>query len=222
MAIRRKRGSGNAAESLRPLLTGDAPLDEFLRSVSDFTTEPWLSLKAASDALTVGNARGAEVELRGLLSTELEPRIALEVWAALRALGVHADAAETGRVLGVVVDLPIARGHDTLAAYADGTARYLNHSGSVIVLDTGAPDLLKMAKINVELAQQMVDVRGLGNGTPVAFPPLARGSARISLLTPGGVRGGQGPIERLQAEPDAGEIIKATMLTISWLIKATS
>ena len=36
-------------------------------------------------------------------------------------------------VHGVVLDVPMGGGLDTLAAYADGTARYINHSGRTIV-----------------------------------------------------------------------------------------
>ncbi len=34
---------------------------------------------------------------------------------------------------GVVLDVPLDGGVDTLAAYADGTARYINHSGHTII-----------------------------------------------------------------------------------------
>ena len=34
---------------------------------------------------------------------------------------------------GVILDVPMDDGLDTLAAYADGTARYINHSGRTII-----------------------------------------------------------------------------------------
>jgi hypothetical protein len=34
---------------------------------------------------------------------------------------------------GIVMDVAVDGGLDTLAAYADGTARYINHSGSTII-----------------------------------------------------------------------------------------
>lgn len=39
----------------------------------------------------------------------------------------------TAPVHGVVLDVPLEDGVDTLAAYADGTARYINHSGRTII-----------------------------------------------------------------------------------------
>lgn len=49
---------------------------------------------------------------------------------------------------GVVLDVPVDGALDTLAAYADGTARYINHSGKAIIWespDTSHPirDLVK-------------------------------------------------------------------------------
>ena len=40
---------------------------------------------------------------------------------------------DPARLYGVVVDMPVDDGLDTLAGYADGSCRYVNHSGKVLV-----------------------------------------------------------------------------------------
>ena len=53
--------------------------------------------------------------------------------------GIVPDAAIASEVLGVVVEVPIERSHDALAAYADGSVRYLNHAGGASVVDEPPP-----------------------------------------------------------------------------------
>jgi hypothetical protein len=60
------------------------------------------------------------------------------VWSGLRELGELPDPKFAFEVLGVVLERPSNGAYDTLAAYMDGSARYLNFSGKAIFWD--APD----------------------------------------------------------------------------------
>ncbi len=64
-----------------------------------------------------------------------ETRIQLWVWSALRELGERPDPQSGKEVLGVVVEVPMQGAYDTLAAYQEGSARYLNFSGAAIFWD---------------------------------------------------------------------------------------
>jgi hypothetical protein len=55
----------------------------------------------------------------------------LDLWTA-RGAG-QPDQARL--VLGVAAEMPVRKGHDLLAAYRDGTARYLNYSGKAVIWD---------------------------------------------------------------------------------------
>jgi hypothetical protein len=124
-------------------------------------------------------------------------------------------------VLGVVVELPINGSHDTVAAYADGRARYLNHGGGVIVVeDAVTADVAKVINACIELGQQLANVLGVWEGQ--ALPTLGPNTARVELLTPGGIRFGQAPLEQLQQNAMANEVIKAAMLTAALLVKQTN
>lgn len=74
--------------------------------------------------------------LKGILARpSIETRIQLWVWSALRELGVQPGQKLAFEILGVVLEVPMHGAYDTLAAYQDGSARYLNFSGSVIFWD---------------------------------------------------------------------------------------
>ena len=50
---------------------------------------------------------------------QLETRIQLWVWSALRELGEKPDPELAFEVLGVVIEMPSGDGHDTIAAYGE-------------------------------------------------------------------------------------------------------
>lgn len=89
-------------------------------------------------------------------------------------------------VHGVVLDVPLEDGLDTLAAYADGTARYINHSGRTIIWEV--PDA---AGAERELVRRLLEVAtGLlpyvkpSGWTPV---PAEVGTAQVTILTRAGL-----------------------------------
>ena len=109
----------------------------------------------------------------------IESRQTLLAWTFLRANGVTPAVDIASKVLGVVVELPIDSSHDVLAAYADGSARYLNHGGPAIVIeDAGMTDAGKLIAATVELGQQLA--MGLGTWEQRALPAVPPGHGRCS------------------------------------------
>jgi hypothetical protein len=83
-----------------------------------------------------GKKEEAKSRLHSILDTpNLETRAQLWAWSALRELGEYPDAKSAKEVLGAVLEVPIRGAYDTLAAYQDGSARYLNFSGKAIFWD---------------------------------------------------------------------------------------
>ena len=119
-----------------------------------------------------------------------------------------------GEVLGVVVEVPIDDGHDVLAAYADGSVRYLNHAGSATVIDAPPPEVAQRAAAVLAAGQALAD--GIGPWTEPALPELPPGHTRLAMLTRGGHRFGQGIDTALVAQPGASELLgAATALLVS-------
>lgn len=118
------------------LLFADQTLDDVLTSL-DKEAAPdvaWMLLSKAAEHIRQAEVgRAAEVLLEVASNPNMETRILLWSWAALRRLGVHPNSYEADDIKGVVIQVPMESGADVLAAYADGMARYVNHSGKAIV-----------------------------------------------------------------------------------------
>ncbi len=102
-----------------------------------------------------------------------EPRVRL--WAAnvLRSRGVAISGPGSDTVLGVVLQVPVDGGIDTVAAYQDGTFRYYNAIRGAVMVEPGAE-----ATVNAD-AKELVR---LASGLLPQAPALDRPT--ISALTP--------------------------------------
>jgi hypothetical protein len=199
---------------LRETLFGDLPLSAWADGKKG---EPWEAFGAAQRSIEQGNRKEAGRLLRSITEREgLESRHYLEAWTALRQLGLTPAAADAKHVYGVIVDVPIETGFDTLAAYEDRSARYLNFSGAAIVWD--APDARMDDRVrDLLLAGQ--ELAPLIGPWDQARPPLAAGRARISLLTPGGFHFGEGPFEALAQDAKAARLIATAAALMRSLIE---
>jgi hypothetical protein len=195
--LKGRKPSPPAGPDLREVLFGDVPLAEWAASGTD---APWDLFRTAAEALSRDDRGAAERALTAVNATPaLESRQYAQAWTSLRALGITPPSADATRVFGVVLDVPVARGRDTLVAYEDGSARYLNFSGAAVVWDAPGAD----ADVSARIAALLDAGRELAlRIQPVTYPrpPLAPGIARISLLTPAGLRYGEGPFDALSRD----------------------
>jgi hypothetical protein len=127
-------------------------------------------------------------------------------------------AAGPRELRGVVVEVGMDEGLDLLAAYADGTARYYNHSGAAVVWEH--PDASLDAQIDAVLAsaRPLCDFVEPWVGQLPAPPPINQ--VRINMLTPAGVRFGQGPWDDL-AQAGGGQVLAAATQLMRSLIDLT-
>jgi hypothetical protein len=204
-----------AASALRPLLYGDVPIGEWPPPGTPETTEPWLSFVRARDAFARGQSdEAARLWLAIARTPGLESRQTLQAWAMLRGVGVSPEDSEASVVHGVVCEIPVATGHDVLAVYRDGSARYVNYSGKVAVLEPPSSPALHAAAVAVIVAAGPLGaVVGLWDGDEL--PAIPSGHARLVLLTPGGFRFGQGSPAALWNDPSGGTVLtRATQLVM--------
>lgn len=102
--------------------------------------------------------------------------------------------------------MAVSDGLDTLAAYADGTARYLNYSGKILVWEAEDREIDALIRALLGTATPVVAQIGPWAGVR---PPLQPGLLRVSMLCAGGLYFGEGPVEALTADPMAGPLITA-------------
>lgn len=141
-------------------------------------SEPWLLFDQAVGARRTGRDGDAAKALRRVFETGRETRMWLWALNGLRALGVPPSEELAGQVMGVVVEIPMPGGLDTLAAYADGSARYINYSGKIIVWDRPPPNAL-----HGYFAELFPAVIALSETWPAGPPQRpATGQAGITIL----------------------------------------
>jgi hypothetical protein len=214
----RARDRPGAAGAVGQFVYGDAPLDEWVAHGDGALREPWSSFERARQMVHAGQPDEAVKVWRQIASTEgLESRQVLQAWHFLREVGCPPPADRAKFVLGVVAEIPVEGAHDLLAAYRDGSARYLNHSGKAVVWEDRSVSQVQAA-IGTWLARGQVIAGATGPWDQPSFPPLLAGHARVMVLTPGGPQFGQGPMAGLSADPVAGPFISAAFSLMQLII----
>jgi hypothetical protein len=200
---------------IRELFFGDAPLSKWKpaddRKHADGEAEivePWHSFEFAREALEQHDSIIAANALRRVLEIpNLESRHYLQAWHFLRQIGTQPNAEDAKRVLGVVLEVHLDNGLDTLAAYADHTARYINHGGRLLIwegMDSGISSLIETMLL---AGKRVADA--IGPWEHARRPPPEKHSVRINILTVSGLHFGEGPLDTLSDDPMGGPVIDA-------------
>lgn len=204
----------------RDLLFGDAPMSEWPSSSPPDDEEPWVSFVKARTLLGSDRQREGMDQLRNVLAMKgLGSRHYLQAWHFLRQAGAEPTTVIAKQVLGVIVEVGLERGTDIVAAYADGTARYENQSGALIVWDAPGGSLEPAIKQLLAAGQVVADQIGSWQD---ARPPAPRpGNIRINMLTPSGLHFGEADFGTLAADPLGGPVVKAALALMQQQIAET-
>jgi hypothetical protein len=207
------------SSGLRAFIFGDRPLDEWPASAID--GEPWSSFLRARAAVEAGDVDGAIAIWRAIADTpDIESRQTIQAWRFLREAAIIPPADLAKRVYGAVAEVAVPDGHDLLAAYADGGVRYLNVSGSAVVIEEPIPDVDRARDDLLLVAQTIADA--IGPWEEPELPPLPPGHTRITMLTPSGPHLGQGPDDVLRADPVADGFLTAATTLLLAVVNARS
>ena len=168
---------------MRQFLFGDVSVDEWVAQGDDDPGEPWLSFAQARELVHAGQQQQAvQIWLRIATTDGQEARHVLQASPP--------PDSRAKLALGVIAEVPVQGSHDVLAAYQDGTARYLNYSGKTLVWeDRTDPEI--QAAINRWLAAGQVVANTIGPWDQPSLPPVSAGDARLMVLTPSGPHFGQ-------------------------------
>ena len=103
------------------------------------------------------------------------------------------------------LEVPIDGGLDALAAYVDGSVRYINHAGKILVLE-GVPLIATKAKALVAAAQAIVN--RIGPWEKPRLPPPKNENFRMTFLVSDGLYFGEGPFAVIQRDPLAAPVVR--------------
>jgi hypothetical protein len=94
--------------------------------------EPWSSF-IVSAARIKGGLSAQRTLIYVAEKPEFETRVHLWAWSALRKTGYSPSALQSTDVLGFVVEVIVDGGRDALAAYQDGSVRFLGHANNIVI-----------------------------------------------------------------------------------------
>lgn len=131
-----------------------------------------------------------------------EGRIRYLAFSRLRELG---KVVPPKTLLGVIVEVPLAGGLDTLAAFSEGGVRYINQSGKLVVIE-GISSFVPM--VEVLFAHSEVVVARIGPWVKPRLSPPKQDNVRLTFLVSDGLYFGEGPMAVMQRDAMAGPIIQ--------------
>ena len=115
-------------------------------------------------------------------------------------------------LLAVIVEVGLEKGLDVLASFNNGAARYINHTGKILVWET--TDDIEANKITNDLfssSQNIVNQIGAWDKPRKPYP--TKGNVRITFLVSDGLYFGEGPIDVLMNDSMSNPALtKATEL----------
>jgi hypothetical protein len=159
-----------------------------------------------------GAAPQAETVLAIAQDPNEESRLRLLAAHWLRANGQPAPSQE---VLGVVVEVPLEEGLDVLAAYADGRARYINHTGRVAVFDGAPEEMATQARVLVASA---IPDSARASTTSASGAPHA-GHVRFTFLSVDGPRVHEGFFSDIVRDPLAAPVLENAQKLLDLVVR---
>jgi hypothetical protein len=110
-------------------------------------------------------------------------------------------------LLGVIIEVGLEKGLDVLAAYKDGSARYINQSGKIIIWEPGSATAELLIDTLFEKSKHVVS--NIGVWEKDRLPAPGADNVRLSFLVSDGLYFGQGPFDVLEADAMGGPVIHA-------------
>jgi hypothetical protein len=160
-----------------------------------------------SDKATTGDLRKLAED------AAIDPRIRVLAYNRLLAKGQKPAEKE---LLAVIVEVGLDDGLDVLASFKNGTARYINQTGKLLVWETER-DETSNRLTNDLFAKSMQIVKRLGPWDQPRRPHPGKGNARITFLVSDGFYFGEGPTDALFGDPMAAPALSSAAQLMQYL-----
>ena len=160
------------------------------------------------------SANSSVKELQAIIDDDTsDTRIKILAYNKQRQLG---HKPETQELLAVIVEVGMDNGLDVLASFQNGTARYINHSGKLIIWETTDDAQANQITDSLFEAGEVVISR-IGPWDKPRRPQPAVGNVRLSFLVSDGLYFGEGPIDLLFKDAMAGPTLNAATQLMMYL-----
>ncbi|RYU92150.1 hypothetical protein EWM62_01540 [Mucilaginibacter terrigena] len=190
------------------LLFGDNP-DLYRNNNQQADIYPW-------DILYAETANKADLEK--IIADIITPsRVKI---LAYNKLTNNGQASNKKELLGVILEIGLDGGLDVLASFRDGTARYINQTGKMIIWETS--DTASNELTNRLFNDSLAIVNQIGPWDKPRLLPPKKNMVRITFLVSDGLYFGEGPIDVLFADPMAGPALSSAAELMKYLIEKAS
>jgi hypothetical protein len=143
----------------------------------------------------------------------IDPRLRLLAYYKQMSLGYSTLKKE---LIGVIVEVGLPEGLDVLACYNNGTARYINHTGTLLVWETTEDE--KINQLIQELFRHSTAiVNQIGPWDQPRKPHPFPGITRISFLVSDGLYFGEGPTDVLFNDAMAGKALATSTSILQYV-----
>jgi len=124
-------------------------------------------------------------------------------------------------LLAVIVEVGLENGLDVLASFKDGTARYINQTGKILVWEsTNVETANNITNDLFANCQKIIEKIGAWNKPRLSNPKI--GNVRITFLVSDGLYFGEGPMNVLFNDPMAGPALQKATELLQYLTKTVS
>ncbi|MCX6319421.1 MAG: hypothetical protein NTW29_19245 [Bacteroidetes bacterium] len=134
---------------------------------------------------------------------------------AARRLAAAGKPISGNELLGVIIEVGMDTGLDTLAAFKDGSARYINHAEKIIIWDSGTRESNAIIEDLIQVSKSVV--AQIGPWTDARLPAPGPGTLRLNFLVTDGLYFGEGPFNVLQQDAMGGPVIQAALALLQYL-----
>lgn len=121
-------------------------------------------------------------------------------------------------LLAAIVEVSMPRGLDVLAAFSDGTARYINHAEKLLVWENRTPESNSLIGQLLTHSANIVTRIGPWDQPRRAYPE--NGLVRLTFLASDGLYFGEGPFDALQDDPMAAPVLATATQLMAYLTSA--
>jgi hypothetical protein len=180
-------------------------IDLFKKNVQQVISYPF-------DILFSANTNKEDLN-RVIGDVKLESRIKILACNKLILMG---NPIKKKELLAVIVEIGLDDGLDVLAAFKDGTARYINHSEKLIVLDTVDDASNKLISKLFTDSEEVV--KKIGPWDKARRPHPEKGNVRITFLVSDGLYFGEGPIKVLFNDVLAGPALASAGQFMKYIV----
>jgi hypothetical protein len=172
-------------------------------------TEP--PYKYPFDLLFSDNNKTSDLQ-KIIADSTSDSRVKVFAYNKLSASGYNPDIKE---LLAVIVEVGLDSGLEVLASFNDGSARYINQSGKILIWEA-TDDTSNKLKNDLFLKSKKI-VDQIGPWDKPRRPPPAKGNARITFLVSDGIYFGEAPTNAIFNDPLAGPALVAATDLMKYL-----